>query len=260
MFDFLPASDVQSLNDSPLQQVIAQVRFESQTLLGTHEGAGAVHEVLADMYPRLLSEQQQILTMTPTGTTAVTAPQYRITNLSRAWSVVIGPEQLTVETNEYSAWTELRERLDAALKAVSGLVTLRVRERVGLRYINYISPDENGSFRDRVSPELLGPAGTEGWKKHLVSMLGQITARDGEAQLLLRTGLPPQPNNLPSSYLIDIDAFNDQPTKFELDETLSYFDQLNDASYRFFCWSVPESYRSELAKDSLRRRGKKPPR
>jgi uncharacterized protein (TIGR04255 family) len=248
VFDFLPAADVLSLANSPLQQVIAQVRFESQTLLGTHEGAGAVHEVLADMYPRLLSEQQQILTMTPTGTTAVTAPQYRITDLNRAWSVVVGPEQLTVETGVYSTWTELRERLDAALKAVSSLVTLRVRERVGLRYTNYIDPDENGSFQGRVSPELLGPAGTEGWKKHLVSMLGQIVARDGDAQLLLRTGLPPQPNNLPSTYLIDIDGFNDQPSKFELDETLSYFDQLNDASYRCFCWSVSESYRLKLAK------------
>jgi uncharacterized protein (TIGR04255 family) len=250
VFDFLPAADVLSLNNSPLQHVIAQVRFESQALLGTHEGAGAVHEVLADMYPRLLSEQQQILTMTPTGTTTIAAPQYRITDLNRAWSVVLGPEQLTVETGMYSTWTELRERLDAALKAVSSLVTLRVRERVGLRYINYVDPDENGSYQGRVSPELLGPVGTEGWRRHLVSMIGQIGARDGDAQLLLRSGLPPQPNNLHSAYLIDIDSFNDQPQKFELDETLSYFDQLNDASYRCFCWSVPQGYRSQLTKDT----------
>jgi uncharacterized protein (TIGR04255 family) len=245
MFDFLPAAEVQSLLDSPLQQVIAQVRFGSQSMLGTHEGAGAVHDSLADMYPRLLAEQQQVVTMTPSGATLISVPQYRMTDLDRSWSVVVGMEQLTVESSKYSNWTELYSRLEAALKAVSDLVQLRVRERVGLRYVNLVKAHDDGSFKGRVSAELIGPAGRLDWNGHLTSFLSQITASDDDAQMILRVGVTPQAGD--SSFMVDIDCFNDQPREFDLKDTLSYFDQLNDACYRCFCWCVPAGYRSELA-------------
>jgi uncharacterized protein (TIGR04255 family) len=255
MFDFLPAADVVCLEKAPLVQVIAQVRFGSQTVLGTHEGAGAVHDVLADMYPRLLAEQQQLVTMTPSGSTVAAVPQYRMTDLNRSWSVVLGTDQLAVETSNYSNWTDLRARLESALKAVTDLTKLRVRERVGLRYINHIQPGDDGSFSGRIRPDLLGPAGDEGWRPHILSMVGQIIAKDGEAQLLLRVGLAAQslaPPGLPpvNGYLIDIDCFNDQPSEFGLEETLEYFDQLNDADYRCFCWAVPQDYRAQLSQTS----------
>jgi uncharacterized protein (TIGR04255 family) len=174
-----------------------------------------------------------------------------MTDLSKAWSVILSTEQLAVETSHYSNWSDLRSRLEAALDAVTQLTTLRIRERAGLRYVNQITPGDSGSFRGRVRQEMLGPAGDEEWEKHVTSMLSQITAKDDETQLLLRVGLasiPPQNSGL--SCLIDIDCFNDQPQQFELDETLKYFDQLNDISYRCFCWSVPAEYRAEIAVDS----------
>lgn len=254
MFEFLPAADLVCLEKAPLVQVIAQVRFSSQAVLGTHEGAGAVHDVLGDMYPRLLAEQQQVVTMTPSGSTIVAVPQYRLTDLNRAWSVVLGTDQLSVETSNYSSWTDLRARLEAALTAVTDLTRLRVRERVGLRYINNIQPSDDGTFNGRVRPDLLGPASDEGWHRHILSMIGQIAAKDGDAQLILRVGLAAQPllppgvtpDSATSGYLIDIDCFNDQPREFSLEETLQYFDQLNDVDYRCFCWAVPGDYRSQL--------------
>jgi uncharacterized protein (TIGR04255 family) len=255
VFEFLPAADVVCLQKAPLVQVIAQVRFGSQSVLGTHEGAGAVHDVLADMYPRLLAEQQQLVTMTPSGSTVASVPQYRMTDLNRAWSVVLGTEQLAVETSDYTNWTDLRSRLDAALRAVMDLTKLRVRERVGLRYINQIPPADNGLFHGRIRPALLGPASEENWQRHITSMIGQVVARDKDAQLLLRVGLATQPPTMPTAvasivangFQVDIDCFNDQPSEFDIDETLEYFDQLNDVSYRCFCWAVSEDYRSQLA-------------
>ncbi len=261
MFEFLPAVDVVRLPKAPLIQVIAQVRFGSQSVLGTHEGAGAVHEVLADMYPRLLAEQQQLVTMTPSGSTVAAVPQYRLTDLKRTWSVVIGTEQLAVEATDYTNWTDLRSRLEAALHAIADITNLRVRERVGLRYINQIQPGDNGTFHGRVRSALLGPADDEGWQPHIMSALGQIVANDGDARLLLRVGLATPPLAIPgvvnggtatgyggtvSGYLIDIDCFNDEAQEFDTDETLEYFDQLNDVAYRCFCWAVTEDYRTHL--------------
>ena len=254
MFEFLPAAELLCLEKAPLVQVIAQVRFSSQAVLGTHEGAGAVHDLLADMYPRLLIEQQQIVTMTPSGSTTASVPQYRMTDLNRAWSVVLGTDQLSVETANYSGWEDLRSRLEAALKAVTDLAKLRVRERVGLRYTNNIQPAGDGTFNGRVRSDLLGPASDEGWHRHIISMIEQIIAKDEDAQLLLRAGIASQqplilgsaPSDTPNGFLIDIDCFNEQPREFSLEETLEYFDQMNDVDYRCFCWAVPDTYRSQL--------------
>jgi uncharacterized protein (TIGR04255 family) len=247
VFDFLPDADVVCLESPPLVQVIAQVRFGSQTVLGTAAGAGAIHDTLADLYPRLLAEQQQVLNFTPSGSSASTVPQYRITDLHRSWSVVISTEQLSVETAAYVNWADMRSRLEAALKAVTDLANIRIRERVGLRYVNRVTPDDTGSFQGRIRPELLGPAGQEAWEKQVMSMFAQINARDGDTQLLLRTALAPEsPLAATNSCLIDIDLFDDQPREFDLKEVLDYLDLLNNACYRCFSWSVPLDYRTSL--------------
>ncbi|MFI6450034.1 TIGR04255 family protein [Streptosporangium amethystogenes] len=247
MFDFLPSAEVMRLSGAPLRQVIAQVRFGGQSMLGTHEGAAVVHEALADHYPRLLTEQQQVVTMTATGASSELLPQYRLTDLDGAWSIVVGREHLTLETTRYATWTSFRQRFEAALTAVGDITNIRVRERVGLRYINHIEPDDHGLFSQKVQPQLLGPAVDVGWRRHLNTMISQVIAEDGETQLLLRYGLAVDPSNLSAPYLVDVDCAKVQPRTFSLRETLDDFDALNDVSYRCFCWCVPEAYRKQLA-------------
>ncbi|SDG19565.1 TIGR04255 family protein [Sinosporangium album] len=247
MFDFLPAAEVMVLRRAPLRQVIAQVRFESQSALGTHQGAARVHEVLVDDYPRMLTEQQQVFTMTSAGgVSTVTHPQFRLTDLEQSWSVVMGSEHVTLETNAYSSWTVLRERLEAALAAVGSITKLRIRERIGLRYVNHVASDANGMLTDRIRPELLGPASEPAWKQGVDTMISQVVATDGTAQLLLRYGLADEQSHGRVGFFIDIDSVDSAPVGFSMSDTMSYFDRLNDVGYRCFCWCVPEAHRKQL--------------
>lgn len=245
MFDFLPAFDPVPLGGAPLVQVIAQVKFNVQSSLSTPSGVGVLHDVLADQYPRLLAEQQAVITAAPGGVTTTQVPQWRLTDLKGQWAVVVAPEQLALETTAYSTWESLRGRLRQALEALDQVARPRVRERVGLRYVNHVPADDNGSFVSRVRPELLGLAAVDGWREAMAASLSQTVVRDEHVQMALRCG-----NGAPvvqgDVFVLDIDCSDERPVEFDADEVLAYFDTLNHAAYRCFCFCVPAEFRAAL--------------
>src|SRR5262249_14169206 len=128
MFDFLPPTEHVSLAQPPLVQVIAQVRFDSQGALATHAAASLMHDEIAHRYPRLLSEQQQVITAVASGPVTTSAiPQWRMADLDNMWSCVVGPEQLTLETTSYARWESMHDRLNEILDAFSKVANPRVR-------------------------------------------------------------------------------------------------------------------------------------
>lgn len=234
MFDFLPTVRVEELPHAPLMKVIAQVKFDGQSVLSTHDGVSLFRDQLRQKYPRLLSEQQQTFTAGPGGITSTAVPQWRLTDLSGDWSCVVGPEQLTLETKTYSKWADMRERIEEALDGLGEVGQLQVRERVGLRYVNHVQPGEGGSFLSQVSSDLLGLVGQPSWNQALTTSLSQTVARDGSAQLALRYGTGVgviEPSNL---FVIDIDCADEQPDKYDKIDILSCFDSFNDVAYRCF--------------------------
>ncbi|MGW5178249.1 TIGR04255 family protein [Streptomyces sp. NPDC004082] len=248
MFDFLPGADVVPVGSALLRQALVQVRFNSQGVLGTHSGVSQVHDALAERYPRLTAEQQVSITATPgSGVQSTSTPQYRFQDLRGAWAVVIGPEHATLETSAYSKWEGMRERLEEVLAAVSEVANLRVRERVGLRYVNHVPPADGGGFEGRVRSEVLGVTGDKGWRSSLVGSVGQIIAGDGQTQMALRHGLATDESLPESPYLVDIDCSNSEPVLYDMGASLSYLDELNDVAYRCFSWCVEENYRKALS-------------
>ncbi len=245
MFDFLPATDADALAGAPLVQVVAELKFNAQASLSTHAGVGLLHDALADEYPRLLAEQQAVITATPGGVTTAQVPQWRLTDIAGQWAVVVGPEQLALETAAYGTWALMRGRLQRALNALHALSTPRVRERVGLRYVNHIPATADGSFGDRVRPELLGMATVDGWRQVTAAAVSQTVLRDEPVQMVLRygSGATVVPGN---AFVLDIDCSDEHPVEYAPEAVVSYFDELNDAAYRCFCFCVPEAFRASL--------------
>lgn len=247
MFDFLPAVDAVELDGAPLVQVVAQIRFNSQSALSTHGGAIKFQESIVDNYPRLLAETQATITAAPGNVSSASTPQWRLTDLEGRWSCVLGPEHVTIETNAYSNWGVLRARLVDALEVLTNVAAPRVRERIGLRYVNHIPADENGTYAGRVDNYLLGVAEKPGWRDQLVVSLSQTVLRDQTAQLTVRygrgSGVPGFPEK---AFVVDIDCGDETPEKFDTATSLNYFDILNDTARRCFFGSLAEPYRSSL--------------
>jgi uncharacterized protein (TIGR04255 family) len=245
VFDFLPPVDPVPLGGAPLAQVIAQIKFNGQSSLATHQGIGVLHDALADRYPRLLAEQQAVITAAPGGVSTAQIPQWRMTDLNGEWAVVLGPEQLTLETTAYAAWDSLRDRLGQAVDALTDVARPRVRERVGLRYVNHVPADESGSFTGRIRAELLGLSGVAGWRDAMTASLSQTVLIDENTQMALRygSGAPIVQGDV---FVLDIDCAHERPVEFDIDEVMAYFDTLNDAAYRCFCFCVPATFRASL--------------
>jgi uncharacterized protein (TIGR04255 family) len=247
MFDFLPAADAGELVDPPLAQVIAQVKFNSQSALSTHAGAIIFQESLLEIYPRLLSETQNVITAGPGNVSTNTIPQWRLTDLAGERSCVIGPEHVTLETTVYDTWSEMRSRLIEILNVLAEIAPPRVRERVGLRYVNHIPAAAGGTYAGRVSKTLLGLTEQDGWHNSLVASLSQVVARDKAAQLTLRYGRGAGVPGLPKDrFVVDIDVSDENPVAFDHEELTTYFDALNDCSLRCFFAAIAEPYRSTL--------------
>lgn len=244
MFDFLPTVEPTELSGAPLTQVVAQVKMNAQTTLSTPAGVSLLHDALED-YPRLLTEQQAVFTASAAGMSTTQVPQWRMTDLEGTWAVVVGPEQLALETTSYTNWASFSERLSSALDALARCTEPRVQERVGLRYINQVPPDADGSYNDRVRPELIGLAGLQGWRSAMTASLSQTLVQDDGIQMAVRYGSGAQVVDA-DVFVLDIDCYDERPRAFDASIIMASFDTLNDVAYRCFSYCVPEAYRAAL--------------
>lgn len=248
MFEFLPTVDAFELEGAPLVQVVAQVRFNSQSALSTHAGAIRFQESIVDAYPRLLAEAQATITAAPGNVSSASIPQWRLTDLQARWSCVLGPEHVSIETNAYSTWEVLRGRLVDVLEVLTDVAAPRVRERIGLRYINHISPGQDGTYTGRINPSLLGVTETHGWREQLMVSLSQTVVQEGTAQLAVRYGRGHGATGFPeNAFVVDIDCGDETPKKFDTADSLLYFDDLNDSALRCFFACLADPYRSSLS-------------
>jgi uncharacterized protein (TIGR04255 family) len=228
--------------------MLAQVRFAPKSRSTEAESVERLHEALEQRYPRLVPEQQTEFTVTPGGVQTAVAPVWRLTDLTKRWSLVVGIDHFTVETTAYTEWADFYERLREALEALEKVMPPRVRERIGLRYINEVpSGADVRNWSDRISPTLLGPIGEAAFTSALSHALSEIKLIDQEGAVVLRHGVSyEQPRSTEPSYLIDIDCFDDTPVDFGLQAALERFTIFNDVAFRLFRWSLVDTYYEEL--------------
>lgn len=246
MFAFLPAAPAVTLAPAPLQQVIAQVKFDSQAALSKHAGASAMHDHLGQQYPRLLSEPQTVVTAAPGGVNTSELPRWRIADLAGAWSCVISADSVAIETSSYSRWEELRGRLLAMFDALAEAASPRSRERVGLRYVNQIPAADDGSFQTRVQEQLLGVAAIDGWAPAVAVSLHQTVLREGDVQIAIRHGYGPGVIAPSNAFVLDIDCATEVPDLYDADATLELFDAFNDVAWRCFNALIHPEYRAGM--------------
>jgi uncharacterized protein (TIGR04255 family) len=232
----LPEAEPESLPRAPLRSMLAQVRFAPQRELEDGTAVERIHEQVEDRYPRLLAEQQ--LGLGPGSVQAATIR--RLTDLEGAWSIVLASDFLTLETTAYTRWADFEERLNEALAALVDVVTPRVRERIGLRYVNEIRPEgEEFSWSAYVNPQILGVLATP-LAASVRRGVAEVQLQFDPGTVALRHGLLSDDNGV--LYLLDIDSYSDEPQPFAVHEIAELFARYNDVAFRLFRWSVTDEY------------------
>ena len=247
MFSTIPDADARNLSESPLQQVVCQVRFPLE--LDLQQGgpsASQIHKILEDEYPRFVKEMRAEIQISSDGPKTATTPVCKLSDLRGNWSVVIAPTHVTLEVvgGAYVDWDDLRARYERIIKAAAEVLSIRVTDRLGLRYTNVIDSSSVEGLRGMVGPAFLGPfVDTETTELH--QWLGQLHLREAMGSAVLRYGvLIPDGGGL--AYKLDTDCYSDEPTEFSVDDVLTRLTAFNDVAFRVFTWAMKPAYLESL--------------
>lgn len=250
----LPTPDRTLLATPPLVVTLAQVRFDARDTVASVETGTALLDRAAALG---LAEMTQIFNQVM----VIPAPEEaQPARQPAGWRFVakdgtnlnLLADQMTFETPSYRGWDAFSATWAACLDALTEVVAPTLTTRLGLRYVNRITPAGVTTAADLrtgelVDPAFLGPS--------IESALSEyVTASEGRAALsfpegidaLVQHGVVREGDT--QVFVLDIDCFRTQGSRFERDQVLAASDELNGRSLQIFQAVVREPLRDEMKK------------
>jgi uncharacterized protein (TIGR04255 family) len=140
------------------------------------------------------------------------------------------------------------------LQAAADTLSLRVQDRLGLRYVNQIvhpaGGRELGDWPQLLSPELIGIGG-RALSQWVMNSLQQIELEEAAGRLTIRHGYVRQPEMQPSVYTLDLDAHNDSQGAFRVDEIMTRAETYKGWIWNFFRNSITQDLYNYLEPQPL---------
>ena len=156
---------------NPIADVICQLRFPEILTIGANLPVEFQEAIRAE-FPRFGSVQETPapkLTGTPGNFTVQNQPasvNYHFSSADGVWRVNLTSKFISLTCSRYDCWEVFAKKLDKPLAAFIKLYQPAYFERVGLRYLNFISRKdlelENRPFRELIAPCWLGPLALDG--------------------------------------------------------------------------------------------------
>jgi uncharacterized protein (TIGR04255 family) len=136
---------------NPLAEVICQLRFPEILSIET-ELPAAFQEHIRDVFPRFAQRKE--------GLPGKQTNNYQFTTADGNVRVNLTSKFISLACTKYTCWEDFAGKLDKPLAAFIQIYKPAYFERVGLRYVNFISRGELGiptiPFRDLIEPCYLG--------------------------------------------------------------------------------------------------------
>jgi len=239
--NFPSKPDVQ-LDNAPLVEVICQVRFPL-ILRITSEDPAEFHERIRNEFPFLELEHGFVIRAlgpgVPGGPTA--EPQsktYRFRTADAQTTASLAADFYALSTKRYTHWEAFAEYLRLVSETVHGIYKPAYATRIGLRYINRLTPANTGcrTFVDlqlMLRPELTAHSRSDAWND-VTEMRSRLVLADDGAKLTL--GAAYGEENGEPFFLLDFDYFEEG--QLGLENLLDRCTRYNDVIYRAFRWCV----------------------
>ncbi len=210
----LPEYVSRPLAYSPLALVAAQINFEEIGRGVEHKQARSVQKALGTEWASLAATPLVEATMTPAG--AVNQPNrsaYRLATSDGAWSVLLNPDRVTLETTSYDGWARFSQRLSLLARAVADVFDPGTEQRLGLRYVDQIPlPTGWDGWQGLIPDTLLGVAIDDRFDDGVLGSDQRLLLQLEEGiQCVLRHGLLTNAatNQVGAAYLLDYDVFRE---------------------------------------------------
>lgn len=162
MFSKEPRCKYQS---NQLAEVICQLRFPDILTINANEPA-AFQDAIRGEFPQYNSTLESAaprVTGTP-GNLQLTQQKptvnYQFTSADGIWRVNLTSKFISLTCNRYTNWESFAKRLDIPLAAFIKVYSPAYFQRIGLRYLNFISRNNlsltDTQFSDMIQPQYLG--------------------------------------------------------------------------------------------------------
>ena len=160
------------LRKNQLAEVICQLRFPEILKIAT-ELPSDFQEQIRGEFPQF---SQRMEMPTPAGKPfpgmptqglqpSKGTPNYQFVSADGIWRVNLTSKFISLACNKYSCWENFAKQLDKPLAAFIQIYKPAYFERIGLRYLNFISRNslslEGIPFRDLIESQYLGPMACE---------------------------------------------------------------------------------------------------
>lgn len=249
--ELLPTYDHVLFNNSALELCLAQLKFPPVQRFSDESYMLGIKEALAEEYPLVSTEQGVNIVITPQGVNQTPgASMLRFTSIDSCWSVVLSGESVSLETREYTSINELAVRFASVLSHVAAHFHPRHQLRFGLRYINefrYLKGNSYKAWAYLLNADLLGLGAQSILGGSVEQTIGEVLTRRDDGYVLVRHGflkgstVAPTPTHAAKNgpfYLLDLDYYDETPTKFEIEAPVERMLHYNDILYRVFRWSI----------------------
>ncbi len=124
--------------NNQLSEVICQLRFPEILSISANAPAELQEEIRRD-FPQY-SVSQEVVPGTPGNQKPTFTPNYRFASENSAWRINLTSKFISLSCNRYRCWEEFAQNLDKPLAAFIKLYHPAYFERIGLRYLNFVSP------------------------------------------------------------------------------------------------------------------------
>ena len=204
-----------------LGEVICQLRFPEILTISANLPV-QFQEAIRDEFPQYLRRQENTaprVTGAPGHFTLENQPavtNYQFTSADGIWRVNLTSRFISLTCSRYTCWEDFAKKLDKPLAAFIRIYKPAYFERVGLRYLNFISRAaldlEGIPFSRLIAPCYLGPLALEGIQEPSVSRCSVDT------ELAIRGGCRVKLHAGPG--LVKRNGQQDQEVKFIFDQDL----------------------------------------
>ncbi|WP_169584584.1 TIGR04255 family protein [Antrihabitans stalactiti] len=217
--------DSEPLQRSPLVLVAAQINFEEIGTGVSHAQAREIQKALDASWTSLQPAPQMRVTLTATGPVSETSRSaYRLQSSVGAWSLVISPDSVTLETQNYPGWGKMAPQIESVADAVAKVFDPSQCLRLGLRYIDKIPlPDGHDNWdglipaaiRSLLSDPTFGGSVLGSDQRHMLQL-------EEGALCMFHHGLQADDQGRASGiYLLDYDVFDQSPRAFAVGDIMA---------------------------------------
>lgn len=156
--------------ENQLAEVICQLRFPEILTISTTL-PDRFQEAIRDQFPQFLRKQESPaprISGIPGNLALQNQPpvvNYQFSSADGSWRINLTSKFISLSCSKYTCWEDFAARLDKPLAAFIQIYKPAYFERVGLRYLNFISRFELGlegiPYSQLIAPCYLGPLGEE---------------------------------------------------------------------------------------------------